>query len=692
MADVVIQDGVETLLDGLDPVALAGQVNQRLKGWDCVERRGGGFVVTDALRAEVDRWGGLGALYGLFRADAWSGRTWESGVRPEERAEVAALVQDEVRRRSGRPTGVLLSEEAPHGHQALGAALLPVHLNVAAALDPACYEQACAAVALGLRQDGVHLALVSALDLLRDPRWGRSEECFGEAPAVAAQHAAALVRGFQGEDRAGIADGSGVGVVLKHFVAQGAATGGRNGQSAPIGPRELEEVHLPAAVAGVEAGAVGIMAAYDDVDGDPCCGSRALLTDLLRGRLGFDGVVMADGGAVDRLVEMTERRAAAAWRALDAGVDLSLWDESWTLLPRLAADDEVVHAALRRAAGRVLRLKAAFGLLGEGGAPTPGAGRAARARVELVDLSRRLAARSLVLVAGDLPLPTTVDGRPARVTVTGPYADEHTALLGDYVAPLAPEEQVSVRDALADRVEVVGAGPVDAAVVVVGGTSHRRYDDAFADNGALASIGAGTRATCGEGVDLADLRLPADQLAALDAARASTSGPVAAVVVSGRPHVLDDVLARADVVLVAGYPGPYGAPAVADALLGDLVPSGRLPATWPSGHGSSGVLHDDRYAVDGGLPRPAAPGRSAPRLRPRTRAGPGPAGRPLARGRRGRRRGPPRRRRDRHPGPPVRAARPARRRPRPPPRRRGPRHRPLARRRHLPARHPTCCH
>lgn len=590
----------ETVLDGLDPTQLAGQLNQRLKGWEAVRRKGNGFEVTDAFRAEVDRFGGLGALYGLFRADAWSGRTWETGVRPQERAELAALVQEEVRTRSGSAIGVLLCEEAPHGHQALGAGLLPVNLNVGAALDPELYRRAVEVVSRRLRADGAHLALVSALDVLRDPRWGRAEECYGEAPHLTAVLTTALVHGMQGQDRLLIHSGDGVGVVVKHFVAQGAAEGGRNGQSASIGQVELAEVHLPPAEAAIRAGAVGVMAAYGDVDGVPCCGSRALLTGLLRDRWDFDGIVMADGGAIDRLTEFGCSPVDAALRALDAGVDLSLWDHAYTLLPEVITRHELAARQARVAAGRVLRLKAAFGLLGSGSV----ASRTVPPVHEVVELSRRIAERSIVLTHHDghaLPLPVRVAGRRARWLLAGPFADDHTALLGDYVPPLAAEEARSIADALADRVDLLDSrsstlgtpGVPDAVVCVLGCTSHRAYEDAFADNGALAAPGAA--ATCGEGADLADVRLPTEQVALVRDLRAATTAPLVLVVVGGRPQVLDPVADLADAVLVAGYPGPAGADAIADVLTGVLPPTGRLPATWPSASAALPARHDGRY-------------------------------------------------------------------------------------------------
>nr|WP_201468450.1 glycoside hydrolase family 3 N-terminal domain-containing protein [Microbacterium hydrocarbonoxydans] len=587
---------VEQALSRLDFTQRVGQLNQRLLGWRAVERTASGFRITDEGRREIDRWGGLGALYGLFRADAWSGRRWQNGILPEERAEVAALVQDEVRRAGG--LGVLLSEEAPHGHQALGGTIMPVPLASAATFDPELIREASAAVAAQLAASGVHLALVSTLDLLRDPRWGRSEECFGEDPLLASLMTTAVVDGMQGTGRSTIG-GAGVAVVLKHLAAQGESMGGRNGQSSVIGERDLADLHLPMVQAGVDAGALGFMAAYNDIDGIPCCANPALLRDLLRDDYGFDGIVMADGLAVDRLEALTGGLPAAGRLALLSGVDLSLWDEGFSTLDRFA-DNAEVRAAVDTACRRVLELKDRFGLL-EPAAIEP----AADLRESIVlgeQLSRRVADASLVLLErASLPWAAEAIG---DVLVVGPFADDHTALLGDYVAPLrdsAPSIAGALRRALPDaRVRVTNdvgeaeswAADADAVVLVVGGTSHRSYDDGFADNGALNSVAA---ATSGEGVDLADLDLPPEQRVLVSRVAAATSAPLAAVVVAGRPHVLTPLVDAGAAIVWAGFPGPHGGEAVADVLLGHRSPTGRLPFTAPRSSGVVPVHHNDRH-------------------------------------------------------------------------------------------------
>ncbi len=184
-----------------------GQVNQRMYGWHAYERTPSGYRLTEAFRTEVAAFDGMGALYGLQRADPWSGVTAETGIGAADGAHVSDTVQRHVIDNTRLGIPVLMVEEMPHGHQALDGTLLPVNLAVGATWNPELYEEAVAAAAAELRARGGHVALVSALDLVRDPRWGRAEECFGEDPYLAARFTEALVRGAQGAPAEQIAPG-----------------------------------------------------------------------------------------------------------------------------------------------------------------------------------------------------------------------------------------------------------------------------------------------------------------------------------------------------------------------------------------------------------------------------------------------------------------------------------------------------
>lgn len=612
---------VDRLIDSMSFTQKVGQLNQRLFGWKSVERNAAGRLVASAeLKQEIDRWGGLGALYGLLRADPWSGQHWGNGIRPEERPEAVAVVQQTVLERGAHGIGVLLSEEAPHGHQALGGAVLPTNLGLGATFDSQGVQEAEAAVAAELAASGIHIALVSGLDIARDPRWGRCEECFGEDPLMASRMCEAIVTGMQGEHRSKVGRG-GVAVVLKHLAAQGEAVGGRNGQSAVLGPHDLHEIHLPPVAAGVRAGALGFMAAYNDIDSVPCCANPWLLEDYLRDQLGFDGIVMADGLAVDRLEDMAGSIPAAGRAALLAGVDVSLWDEGFARLEEYV-DDEQVAAAVDTALRRVLELKAMFGLLPEDGADTaaiamPDADAIAQATADGREQAKRMAREAITLINDGRSAVTLdsirgvlTDAQAGPVIVAGPFADDFGCFLGDYTAPLPADEQSSIYRQLVarlgkDRV-CLAAKPSDvsadrwasaaAVVFVCGSTSERSYDSEFDDNGAAKAV-AEYGATCGEGVDLSDIRLPWHQDEMLDEVVALTTAPVVSVVVCGRAHVLTHVIGQSAVTIWVGYAGQYGPQAVADVLIDGAGLPGRLPVTLPAHPAAIPVRYNDRQSA-----------------------------------------------------------------------------------------------
>lgn len=612
---------VDRLIDSMSFTQKVGQLNQRLFGWKSVERNAAGrLVASDELKQEIDRWGGLGALYGLLRADPWSGQHWGNGIRPEERPEAVAVVQQTVLERGAHGIGVLLSEEAPHGHQALGGAVLPTNLGLGATFDSQGVQEAEAAVAAELAASGIHIALVSGLDIARDPRWGRCEECFGEDPLMTSRMCEAIVTGMQGEHRSKVGRG-GVAVVLKHLAAQGEAVGGRNGQSAVLGPHDLHEIHLPPVAAGVRAGALGFMAAYNDIDSVPCCANPWLLEDYLRDQLGFDGIVMADGLAVDRLEDMAGSIPAAGRAALLAGVDVSLWDEGFARLGEYV-DDEQVAAAVDTALRRVLELKAMFGLLPEDGADTaaiamPDADAIAQATADGREQAKRMAREAITLINDGRSAVTLdsirgvlTDAQAGPVIVAGPFADDFGCFLGDYTAPLPADEQSSIYRQLVarlgkDRV-CLAAKPSDvsadrwasaaAVVFVCGSTSERSYDSEFDDNGAAKAV-AEYGATCGEGVDLSDIRLPWHQDEMLDEVVALTTAPVVSVVVCGRAHVLTHVIGQSAVTIWVGYAGQYGPQAVADVLIDGAGLPGRLPVTLPAHPAAIPVRYNDRQSA-----------------------------------------------------------------------------------------------
>lgn len=584
-----------------------GQLNQRLYGFRIYEREGAEFTLTEEFKEEVKRMGGLGTLYGLYRADPWADKDEKTGIVLELSAKAYNMVQKYVIEHSRLGIPMMMSTECPHGHQALGGGLLPVNLAAGATFDPELLLEGYRACGKQLKSGHVELALMSALDVARDPRWGRSEECYSEDPCLAAVMAKAAVTGMQS---------TGVGSVAKHFCAQGETTGGVNASAARIGERELREIHFPPAKACCEAGVEGIMAAYNEIDGVYCHRNAWLLRDVLRGEMGFDGIVMADGLAVDFLKNTEGDTLHAAVAARSAGVDVSLWDEAFGRLGEAVEKGLLDESQIDEAVLRVLKLKFEKGLFEH---PYMEENMLSPEEAGIPEVSLALARESAVLLKNEetvLPLAK----KYKKVAVIGYHAADRYCMLGDYTPPVPENECVTVLQGMKQEapegVEVsyaMGSGfseadadekakalalakESDVIVAVVGGSSSRFGGAVFDANGA-ASKGTGSRSMdCGEGMDTAKVHIPAAQ-EELVAELARLGKPLVTVVIAGRAYCIEKIENASDAVLYAFYPGPMGGKAVAELLYGSSNPSGRLPVSMPRHVGQIPVCYNYRTSV-----------------------------------------------------------------------------------------------
>lgn len=577
-----------------------GQLNQKLYGFGIYERNGDEISFSQEFKDEVEKYGGLGTLYGLYRADPWSQKDYENGLYGENAVKAYNQMQEYVLEYSRLNIPALLSTECPHGHQALDSYLLPVNLNMGATFHPELIHSAYSVCGKQLRQMGVDLALISLLDVVRDPRWGRSEECFSEDPYLCSRMAEQIVKAVQDE---------GVSVVAKHFAAQGECTGGINASAARIGERELREIHLPAMKACADAGVDGVMAAYNEIDGVFCHANHHLLTDILRDEMGFDGVVMADGCAIDQLNVVTGDCVRSGAAALRAGVDIGLWDEAYGHLDEALEKGYITEEDIDRAVLRVLELKVKRGLfesplLDENQKPE-------EYSYEKYPQALQIARESVVLLENrnDI-LPLSKETR--KIAVIGPNADAVYNQLGDY-SPQVKRENCStvldgVRSYLGDKaVYVRGCGVFDGTqeeleeavklaeqsditILVLGGSSSRFGEVSFDANGAAISE-HGVSMDCGEGVDTAELSLPAVQRELAEKIFA-TGSKVITVIIGGRTYALDEVAEKSDAVLYGFYPGMQGGKAIGEILFGEVNPSGRLPVSLPRCTGQLPVYYN----------------------------------------------------------------------------------------------------
>lgn len=592
-----------------------GQVNQRLYGFGIYQRvpREGqedDIVLSEEFKREVEKYSGLGVLYGLYRADPWSGRNFDNGLTGDYAAKAYNMVQRYVIEHSRLGIPMLMSSECPHGHQALDGYLLPVNLAAGATFNTELLERAYRVCGRQLKEMRVDLALISTLDILRDPRWGRSEECYGEDPYLASEFAKAAVKGVQKE---------GVDAVVKHFCAQGEGTGGINASAARIGERELREIHLPVMKACASVGAKGVMAAYNEIDGIPCHGNRKLLTDILRGEMGFQGVVMADGVAIDQLDVMTGDNVLSGALALRAGVDVGLWDQAFGKLEEAIEKDPGLEAELDRAVLRVLTRKYERGLFDNPyiEETCQGPAYSYEENRENLDLARE----SIILLENKKDiLPLSLD-RLQSLAVIGPNSDALYNQLGDYTPPVREGEGVTVLEGIKQAVRdyerqtgrkvrinhVKGCGLLntseddidravqaakasDAVILVLGGSSSRFGEVVFDSNG--AAISGGTEdMDCGEGMDVSSLELPGLQNR-LAREVLSAGVPVIALCIQGRPYAITELSEKADGLLCCFYPGMKGGQAVAEVIFGKLSPSGCLPVSIPRHTGQLPVYYN----------------------------------------------------------------------------------------------------
>ena len=579
-----------------------GQLTQRLYGFGIYRREGDEIIFDDEFKAEVERYAGLGTVYGLHRADPWSGRDFQTGLAGELAVKARNRLQKYVIEHSRFGIPALLSSECPHGHQALDGYLLPVNLAVGCTFSPALLEETAKVNGRQLQAMGVDLALVSCLDILRDPRWGRSEECFGEDPFLASQMARAVVRGIQSE---------GVEVTAKHLCAQGETTGGVNASAARIGPRELREIHLPPVKACVEAGVASFMAAYNEIDGVYCHANRALLTDLLRGEYGFEGFVMSDGVAIDQLDTVTGDRCASGALALNAGVDMGLWDTGFQLLEEAVERGLVAEARIDEACKRILTVKFRRGLFDDPYLPENDD----YCQYSYVNYPqvKDLAEQSLVLLKNNGILPLSKE-KPMRLGIFGPNADAIYNQLGDYTPPIRPESGITPLRGLRELLDgtgvelryqpgfgLFGGGDIGAAerlaedcdvlVVCLGGSSSRfAAEGEFDSNGAMKTQSAVTM-DCGENVDDCRLDLPGRQTELLWALE-RTGKPVITVLIGGRPYAMEEIERHSGAIVQAFYPGLTGGEAIAKLLFGQIEPAGRLSVTLPDHVGQLPVAYN----------------------------------------------------------------------------------------------------
>lgn len=621
-ANVPIEDRARHVLSMMNVEEKIGQLIQ-LYGWEMYEKVQDKIILTEAFKEKMLR-GGIGSLYGTLRADPWTGVTLETGLSPRQGAEVTNEIQRFAVEQTRLGIPILFGEECSHGHMAIGATVFPVPLAIGSAWNRDLFEKMCRAVAIETRAQGGAVTYSPVLDVVRDPRWGRTEECFSEDSYLVGEMGVAAVKGMQGTS---LSSPDSIGVTLKHYAAYGASEGGRNAATVHIGARELHEVDLPPFEKAFAEGAFSVMTAYNEIDGVPCTSSRYLLNQVLREQWGFKGFVITDCGAIDMLhsghnVASTGEEAAAL--ALSAGVDMEMSGSMFSrylmeaLNKRLVSQDE-----LDEAVRRVLDAKFRLGLFEE---PYVDPERAAIVigSEEHAAIAKDMALESTILLKNENKILPLNKERNHKIAVIGPNADRPYNQLGDYTSPQPRECVATVLDGIRHKLKdsdcqvvyapgcrvkgeskegfefaVSTAQDADLTILVLGSSSARDFGEGTIDLRTGASIvtdNAESEMDCGEGVDRTNLRLSGVQLE-LAQEIGKLGKPMIVVYINGRPIVEPWIEEHADAILEAWYPGQEGGHAIADLLFGDANPSGKLSITIP--------MHEGQMPISYHLRRPS---------------------------------------------------------------------------------------
>lgn len=477
---------------------------------------------------------------------------------------------------------LLYGIDAVHGHNNVqGAVIFPHNIGLGATHNPKLVAQAARVTAEEMAGTGIRWAFAPCLAVAQDERWGRTYESFGQSPDLVSELGAAAVRGFQGSE---LSPGTSVLACAKHFVGDGGTQGGVDQGNTVVDEATLRRIHLAPYRAAIKAGVGSVMISFSSWNGAKMHGNRHLITDVLKGELGFTGFTVSDWAAIDQLPHDYKGDIEAS---INAGLDMVMipngpgqknnYVEFIDDLKALVGEQRVPMARIDDAVRRILRVKFAMGLFNEPAvdpALTAGIGSAAHR-----DVARNCVRESLVLLKNErnaLPLGKNIH----RLVVVGAAADDLGVQCGGWTISWqgSPGNVTrgttilqAVRQSVAPGVTVdyspdgANLSGADAVVVVIGEQPYAEMKG-----------------------DRSDLHLPAADVELVQTAK-RTGVPVVTVLLSGRPLVLGEALTASDALVAAWLPGTEGS-GVADVLLGRYAPTGKLSRAWPRDNTQASVL------------------------------------------------------------------------------------------------------
>jgi beta-glucosidase len=476
-----------------------------------------------------------------------------------------------------------------HGYRTI----FPIPLGESASWDPAIVEKGASVAAAEARASGVHWTFAPMVDIARDPRWGRIAEGAGEDTFLGMAMARARVRGFQGTDYSAQDK---VVACAKHFVAYGAAEGGRDYNTTDMSENTLRSVYLPPFKAAVDAGVGTLMSAFNDLNGVPTSANPFTLTQVLRREWKFDGFVVSDYTAVQELINhgLAATGKDAAEHALNAGVDMEMVSRLFNQNgPALVKEAKINQATIDEAVRRILRIKFRLGLFDRPYADE-GRERAAIMSAANVAAARAAAARSFVLLKNDGGLlPFRKDTK--SIAVIGPLGDSKTDMIGSWSGDGKADDAITL------LAGIKSAAPNAAVTYAKGCDVKSDSSEGFAEAVRIAQQADVVVMAVGESADMSgeassrsSLDLPGRQFDLLKAIQ-QTGKPMVAVLMNGRPLTINWLATNAGAILETWFSGTQGGNAIADVLFGDVNPGGKLPVTFPRNVGQVPLYYNHMH-------------------------------------------------------------------------------------------------
>jgi len=482
-----------------------------------------------------------------------------------------------------------------HGYKTI----FPIPLGEAASWDLDAIEKSARIAAIEASAAGQHWTFAPMVDIARDPRWGRVMEGAGEDPYYGSLVAKARVKGFQGKS---LAEPNTIVACAKHFVAYGAAMGGRDYNTVDISERTLREVYLPPFKAAVDAGVGTFMSSFNELNGIPVTGNREMVKGVLKDEWQFNGFVVSDWGSIREMLVhgFAENDYHAADLAMNAGIDMDMEGHVYVpQLKKLLADGKITEKQIDDAVRRILRIKFMLGLFDD---PYRYCDTIREKKMILnprhLEIAREVARKSMVLLKNNEVLPLSKSIK--SVAVIGPLADNTDDIIGTWSARGEGKDAVSVLTGI--REKLPNAKVLYAKGCDITGDSKAGFAEAIATarkaDAVVVVVGEAAMMS-GEALSRAFLDLPGVQKE-LVLALNELKKPMVVVLMNGRPLTIEWMDSAVPAILEAWLPGTMGGPAVADVLFGDYNPSGKLPMTFPRNVGQIPLFY---YHKNTGRPR-----------------------------------------------------------------------------------------